>query len=202
MKSIKKLKNETCSEIMNEYIKVSCPLFLPVYVKLFNMILDSGQVPKSWLIGVTRPIYKNKGDPTLPENYRPITIVSCMGKLFTAILNTRLNIFLEENSILNETQCGFRKSYSTLDNIFVIHAIVEYLRVRKLKVYCAFIDFQKAFDSVWRVGLWGKLLNANVSGEILTIMKNIYADIKSCVSFKGESFEFFSCKNGLRQGEK
>lgn len=201
---IRKLKNGKCSgtdEIINEYIKVSSQHFLPIYIKLFNMILDCGHVPESWLIGVIKPIYKNKGDPTLPENYRPITILSCMGKLFTAILNTRLNIFLEENNILNETQCGFRKSYSTLDNIFVIHAIVEYLRVRKLKVYCAFIDFQKAFDSVWRVGLWGKLLNANVSGKILIIMKNIYADIKSCVSFNGESSEFFSCKNGLRQGE-
>ena len=103
-------------------------------------------------------LYKNKGVPTLPENYRPITILSCMGKLFTAILKTRLNTFLEVNSILNETTCGFRASYSTSDNIFVMNALIEYLRVRKLKLFCAFIDFTKAFDNVWRVDLLGKLL--------------------------------------------
>ena len=140
--------------------------------------------------GVIKPLYKNKGDPTLPENYRPITILSCMGKLFTVMLNTRLNTFLEVNNILNETQCGFRASYSTTDNIFVIHALIEYLRVRKLKLFCAFIDFTKAFDNVWRVGLWGKLLSYNISGKILTIIKNMYSDIKSCLSSNGDCSDF------------
>ena len=101
-----------------------------------------------FVVGIIKPLYKNKDDPTLPENYRPIMILSCMGKLFSAILNSRLNNYLEENNLLDKTQAGFRSSYSTADNIFVIHALIEYLRVRRLKRYCAFIDFQKAFDSV------------------------------------------------------
>ena len=186
---------------MNEYIKCSSSLLIQVYVKLFILILDSGNIPESWLIGIIKPLYKNKGDPLMAENYRPITIVSCMGKLFTAILNSRLNTFIEENGILNENQCGFRANYSTSDNIFVIHCIIEYLRVRKLKTYCAFIDFQKAFDSVWRVGLWSKLLSINITGKIFNIIKNMYKDIKSCVSYNGETSAFFACKNGVRQGE-
>ena len=67
----------------------------------------------------------------------------------------------------------FRASYSTSDDIFVIHALFEYLRVRTLKLYCAFIDFTKAFDTVWRIGLWGKLLSYNISGKILTILIKI-----------------------------
>ena len=200
MSCIKNLVNGKCpgtDEIINEYIKISCPVLLPIYVKLFNMIHDTGNIPESWLIGVIKHLYKNKGDPTLPENYRPLTILSCMGKLFSAILNTSLNTFLEVNSILNETQCGFRASYSTSDNIFVLHAIKECLRVRKLKLYCVFIDF----TNVWRVGLWGKLLSCNISGKILTIIKNMYYDIKSCVSLNGDCSTFFFCKNGLRQGE-
>ena len=156
MSCIKNRKNGKCpgtDEIINEYVKISCPVLLPIYVKLFNIIFDTGNIPESWLIGVIKPLYKNKGNPTLPENYRPITILSCMGKLFTAILNTRLNTLQEVKSILNETQCGFRASYSTSDNIVVIHAHKEYLRDRKLKPYCAFIDLTKAFDNVWRVCL-------------------------------------------------
>ena len=102
---------------------------------------------------------------------------------------------------MHENQCGFRANYSTSDNIFVIHCIIEYLRVRKLKTYCAFIDFQKAFDSVWSVGLWSKLLSVNVTGKIFNIIKNMYDDIKSCISYNGETSAFSACKNGLRQGE-
>ena len=141
MSCINHLKNGKCpgtDEIINEYIKISCPVLLPIYVKLFNLILDTGNIPESRLIGVIKPLYKNKGGQTLPENYPPITILSCMGKLFTEILNTWLNTFLEVNSILNETQCGFRASYSTSDNIFVIHALIEYLRVRKIKTVLCF----------------------------------------------------------------
>ena len=137
------------------------------------MIIDTGNIPKSWSIGVIKPLYKNKGYPTLPENYRHISILSCRGKLFTAILNTLLYTFLEVNSILNETQCGFLVSYSTSDNIFVIHALIEYRRVRKFKPYCAFIDFAKAFDNVSMVGLWEKLLSCNIFGKILTIIRKI-----------------------------
>jgi hypothetical protein len=55
----------------------------------------------------------NSGDVKDPKNYRPITIVSCLGKLFTAILNARLNDYTEEFMILKENQSGFRQSYST-----------------------------------------------------------------------------------------
>ena len=80
---------------------------MPLYVCLLNYILDSGILPDSWLTGNFFPIYKNKGDPSLPENYRPITILSCLGKLFSSVLNARLTRFLDEFEILSETQTGF-----------------------------------------------------------------------------------------------
>ena len=53
---------------------------------MFNKIFDTAIIPDTWLNGVILPIYKNKGDPSLPENYRPITILSCLGKLFTSVI--------------------------------------------------------------------------------------------------------------------
>lgn len=203
-KAILELKNNKATgldKISNEYIKSSSSLFLPIYHKLFNIVLDTAVLPDAWLVGVIKPIYKNKGNTEDPNNYRPITILSCMGKLFTAVLNKRLQKFLEINCLLNENQSGFRKGYSTCDNIFVIYAIVEYLKVRKLKLFCAFIDFQKAFDSVWRVGLWSKLMKYNLNGKILSVIKNMYDNIKSCVDVNGTQSIFFNCRNGLRQGE-
>ena len=65
---------------------------MPTYLNLFNIIYESGIVPEDWLIGLIKPI----GDPMKPENYRPITLLSCLGKVFTCILNHRLKTFANE----------------------------------------------------------------------------------------------------------
>ena len=137
-KCIKELKNgKACGDdhIINEYIKSTSNLFMPIYVKLFNIVLDSGNVPELWLIGNIIPFYKNKGCQSDPQNYRPITILSCMGKLFTCILNVRLTSFLEEFLLLNENQFGFRKGYSTVDGIFVLHLLFELMKKKKKKTF-------------------------------------------------------------------
>jgi hypothetical protein len=92
---IKKLKNDKASGedgIINEYIKSTAHQFINIYEKLFNLIFDCGIIPESWVIVKIKPIYKNKGDSSEPKNYRPITILSCLGKLFTSVLCNRLKI--------------------------------------------------------------------------------------------------------------
>lgn len=96
-----------------------------LYCKLFNIVLDTGIIPDTWTNGIIKPLYKNKGNPLDPDNFRAITLISCLGKLFTSIINTRLNIFANEISLISENQAGFRKGYATTDNIFVLHALVE-----------------------------------------------------------------------------
>ena len=103
-----------------------------------------------------------------------------MGKLFTAILNARLNGYTEEFMILKENQSGFRQSYSTLDNIFSIFTLFQILKSKKKKLYCAFIDLEKAFDRVWRDGLFHKLLLNNINGKMYNIIFNMHTSVKSC----------------------
>ena len=132
-------------------------------------------------------INKNKGDVKDPMNYRPITIVSCLGKLFTAILNARLNDYTEEFMIRKENQSGFRQSYSTLDNIFSIFTLFQILKSKKNKLYCAFIDFEKAFDRVWRDGLFHKLLLNNINGKMYNVIFNVHTSVKSCISYNNHT---------------
>ena len=90
--SIISLKNNKVPgpySIVNEHIKSTALFMLPTYAKLSNLILDSGIIYESWTVGTISLFLKNKGDPKLPENYRPITLLKCFGKLFTQILNTR-----------------------------------------------------------------------------------------------------------------
>ena len=68
-------------------------------------------------------------------------------------------------------------------------------------MFCAFIDFEKAFDKVWRDGLWYKLLLNNMNGNMHNIIVNMYSGTKSCISYNDCKSEFFPCNNGVRQGE-
>ena len=169
--------------------------------KLFNNILDTGYMPDIWLSGNIIPIYKNKGSKDDPKNYRPITIISCLDKLFTSILNERLTKFSDEVNLICENQAGFRKGYSTIDNVFVFHTLIDMFKPLKKKLFCIFIDFEKVFDKVWTEGLWHKLILNNIKGKVYSIIYNMYQGIKSRVSSDGNNSIFFPCNNGLRQGE-
>ncbi len=90
---IGKLKIGKClgnNNTVNEYVKCTQDLLCTLYVKLFHKILDTGVSPSEWLTGVIIPLYKNNGDVNDTNNYRGITLLSCMGKLFPSILNYRL----------------------------------------------------------------------------------------------------------------
>ena len=100
------------------------------------------------IIGVIKRICKNKGSRVMPENYRPITLLCCSSKQFTAILNNRLNDYIEENYILTEAQTAFRHGYSTTDHLFNIHSLIEILKRKKNTLFCAFIEFQKEFHMI------------------------------------------------------
>ena len=95
MKAIKELK-------CNKAHLIDGVLNVNILLILFNRILDSGKIPSDWSTGIIITLYKGKGPQFDPNNYRGITLLSCVGKLFTSILNNRLNEFLNVYHILNE----------------------------------------------------------------------------------------------------
>ena len=118
------------------------------------------------------------------------------------VLNERLMHFIDVNNLLSENQAGFRKLYSTIDHVFLLKCIIDLCRFKRQKLYCAFIDYQKAFDSVWRDGLWYKLINFySIKGNIINVIKSMYANTKSHVLVNGCTSQSFDCLVGVRQGE-
>ena len=187
--------------IKNEFLKTLSEDGLCFVLKFFNKILDTGVIPEDWTIGVILPLFKDMGCPEDPGNYRGITLLSCLGKLFTAILNGRINKFMNEHGLLGNEQAGFRSGQSTMDHVFVLHHILDYYRNRGKAVYCAFVDYSKAFDLINRSALWCKVLKQGISGKILSVIQNMYQSAKSCVRSNGQLSEFFRCTAGVRQGE-
>lgn len=203
-KMIRKLKNGKAvgfDLISNEMIKTSAEIMLPLLTKVFNLILKTSKSPSNWKFGYIFPIYKKKGDVSDPGNYRGITVTSCLCKLFSAVLNQRLEHFISKNHILNDCQSGFRKKARTSDNIFIIKSIVnKYFNMGK-KIYCCFVDFKKAFDSVWHDGLFYKLASYGINGNFLKYIKHLYSSMESCLKFPQGISNFFQVKIGTRQGD-
>ena len=101
---LKNNKSPGFDKIVNEYLKNSPPCLISIYCKLFNIVLRSGIIPENWTIGIIKPVYKNKGTTDNLDNYRAITLISCLGKLFTCILNNRLTFFANENDLISQNQ--------------------------------------------------------------------------------------------------
>jgi hypothetical protein len=95
--------------MINEYIKSPSAKMIDVYIELFNIIFETGIITDSWLVGYIKLIYKNKRDKLDPKNFRPTTILSCVSKLFTAILNERLNKFSDDFFYIKQEPNGLPK---------------------------------------------------------------------------------------------
>ena len=88
-----------------------------------------------------------------------------------------------------------------MDHVYVLKSLIDIYKHLNKTLYCAFIDFSKAFDSVWRNGLWFKLIQANISNKCFKLIHNMYQQIKSCVKLNNFTSPLFSCNIGVRQGE-
>ena len=139
------------------FFKYGADALLPYLYNLFNKCLMRGYFPESWSEGHIVPIFKS-GDQSEASNYRGITLLSTLGKLFTRIINNRLTNWAEDYNVYVEAQAGFRKGMSTVDNVFILHGLISHSLTNKTNLYCAFIDFTKAFDFVVRDVLWYKLI--------------------------------------------
>ncbi|UYV61253.1 hypothetical protein LAZ67_1004118 [Cordylochernes scorpioides] len=159
------------------------------------------QVPQQWTKTIIHPIFKN-GDPDNPSNYRGISLISNLSKLFTSILKTRLNDWMERKSILAENQAGFRKGYSCQDHIFTLVSLIQMtLSRRRGKLYAFFIDLRKAFDTVPHHLLWKKLALNGLSCRFIKLIKNYYTQMTATVRWRGSFTEAIKIQAGVLQGE-
>ena len=207
--AIKKLKSGKCpgvDSILNEFIKYGGNSLKNTILKLFNSILNTGCFPEIWATGEIIPLHK-KGDKNDPLNYRGITLLSCLGKLFTNVINNRLNAWAEANEIFCDEQFGFRKNRGTRDCMFILQGIIDLIISKGKPLYCAFVDLQRAFDSANRRAIWYKLSLNKISSKVITLIRNMYDKIKVCVKGTNQSNNddestcFFKSRVGVFQGE-
>jgi len=166
---------------------------------VLNLSLTTGIFPNKLKVARVVPIFK-KGDRKLPGNYRPISILPIISKVYEKIVNGRLLKFLEDNSLFYEHQYGFRHGYSTkLSLINLINQITKYTDEGRMTVGI-FIDFAKAFDTIDHSILLKKLEHYGIRGVPLDWFKDYLTNRQQFVNYdSAQSFnESLSC--GVPQG--
>ena len=165
---------------------------------ILNCCWEEEFIPEDWLEGIIVALHKG-GDREDLGNYRDITLGSHIGKIFTSVLTGRLTQALE-TGVLGEAQGGFRKNRRTVDQVFVVNGIAQWRRSKGLKTWMAFLDFRKAFPSVWRKGLWAKMEGYGLGGRFLNVCRKLYTDVGARVRVGQTLSDRFEICEGLRQG--
>ena len=198
--SLKRGKSPGFDGILGDFFIDAKDFMVPYLVIIYNKIYESGVYPESWCKGLIVPIHK-RGDRNDTNNYRGTMLISVFAKLFSLILRNRLNTWCEDNEVLNEFQFGFRVGRSTSDGIFILHSLVQHVLKDNGKLYCAFIDYEKAIDTVIHEALWLKLVENGISCKFTRILQSLYGKVLAAVKIQSDVSSFFEIALGVKQGE-
>ena len=169
--------------------------------RFFNLCFVSGLNPSDWDYSNIQPIPKPDKDAHDPLQNRCITLMCCVAKIYSSILNRRLQNYIENNNILVNEQNGFRASRSCIDHIFVLVSVLRNMKELGKETFLAFIDYKKVFDSVERNLLLYKLGKMGVNGRIYNAISSLYSNPRSRVILNDYETEYFDCPIGVKQGD-
>lgn len=167
---------------------------------MYNIIWKEGKLPKEWKHAIILPFAKPEKDPKIPKSYRPISLTSSLCKIMEQMVTKRLTWYLESNGILTAAQTGFRKGRSTNDQIVKLHEQIYKFIKNKGHTVGVFLDFEKAYDMLWRNGLLSKLKKIGINGNMFAFVKDFVANRTFQVQVGNERSERKNLDNGTPQG--
>jgi len=161
--------------VQNRFLKNLSSRGMDLLLKLVNMSLIEG-LPSAWKAAVITMIPKKDIKSTNHADYRPISLLSCVGKVAERVVKNRLYAFLENNKLIIQEQSGFRNKRGTSDNLLFMTQKIQECLNRYKKVCGIFFDISKAFDKVWHAGLIYKLIYLGVPVYIIRFIRNFLSD--------------------------
>jgi hypothetical protein len=200
IKGLKRNKSAGIDGVIAEVFMDASDIIAPFITSLFNKIFLSGSYPSTWGDGILIPLHK-KGDVDDVNNYRGVTLISVLAKMYSHLLHNRISKWAENNEKLLGNQFGFQKHKSTSDCIFTFYAIISKVLNAGGKLFCAFVDYEKAFDRVDRHALWFKLVSEGVSTKMVQAVKAIYETVKICIRHNACMSDSVNSHVGVKQGD-
>lgn len=199
-KALKDMKNrKACGPdgINAELLKYGGLLLQFRLLHLYNICWRDCRIPDEWGVSEVISLFK-KGDRGNCENYRGISLLNIIYKIYVKIINNRIKTISEV--LLKEEQSGFRKGRSCSDNVFSIKRILEKRREVNLETHIAFIDFEKAFDSVVRNKLWDIMYKNGYPKHLVETVKSLYKNTRIIINAGTLKSEPIKINQGVRQG--
>lgn len=200
IEAIKALKAGKAAGIDNlppEVFKLDPELTAEILEPLLKMIWVKEEIPEQWKKGLIVKIPK-KGDITKCDNWRGITLLSIVSKVLARIILGRIKPLIELQ--LRKEQAGFRENRSCIDLINTLRIIIEQSAEWQSPLYLAFIDFEKAFDSIDRECMWRILEIYGIPPKILNLIKGLYDGYKCQIIHDGVLSNPIDVTSGVKQG--
>lgn len=164
---------------------------------LFRRIWEEETIPNDWKESIIIKIPK-KGDRRQCGNWRGISIVPSVMKIFNNVILNRISELLDDQ--LSRTQAGFRPNRSCVDHINTMRILIEQSAELNAPLYMTFIDFEKAFDAINREFVWKSLNARGVPEKIVNILRKSYDGASNRVMHGGALSEPFQSISGVKQG--
>ena len=180
-----------------EVLKQGKQTILQPLHELLCLCWEQGHIPQDMRDANIVTLYKNKGDCSDCNNYRGISLLSIVGKVFARVALNRLQSLASR--VYPESQCGFRAGRSTVDMIFSLRQLQEKFREQQQPLFLAFVDLTKAFDLVSRSGLF-QILQSGCTPKLLAVITSFHQDMLSTVCFDGATSDPFPVSSGAKQG--
>lgn len=146
------------------------------------------------------PIYKGKGAADNLDNFRGISILPAVSKLYALLMERRLTGALEACGLRGDSQFGFRRGRGTAEAAFVLDTLVRHCASAAEPLYLLFVDFRKAFDSVQRPLLWQVLRNLGLPVGFISAVESYYSVVNVKVELAEGLTPCFPAAVGVKQG--
>ena len=199
LKSLDISKATGPDEISTRLLKEAAPSIYKPLTKLFNLSLSQKQFPSIWKEAHVTPLHK-KGEENLCNNYRPISLLSCTGKIMERVIFKHVFNFFRDNLVISANQSGFMPGDSTVNQLLSLYHEFSLAVDQQKEVRIVFLDISKAFDKVWHKGLLYKLEKSGVTGNLLSWFNDYLHDRKQRVVLHGQSSSWGTINAGVPQG--
>ena len=196
--NLKNGKSPGLDNIYSEYIKAGGKPLLLVLLRLFNLILTTGTVPQAFKTALIVVLYK-KGNRLDCGNYRPISLLSHVYKLFISIITQRVKSDLYDS--FPDSQAAYQPGRGTIEQIIALEQIIEKSIEFNNPVYIAFIDFTKAFDSIKLDKLWAILEKTSMNKRYINLLKLTYDNSTATIQSDIGTSRHIKIQKGVKQGD-